>query len=176
MSEVLDQSKLQSLPTLSRFRYLMGQYAENHQRLLRMFAPCELPVGHYRSSVDDGLDLHFEVMASHPYTQELRLSYLIRDPRTGLPDPSAHLRCYHDARQVEATHCYVGQRWQDVLGLHPRLPVLVGYRLRMNAFLGKWLEYLGEQGHSRFTLRPAPELARHYCDFPVASEESTLAG
>ncbi|HPF74600.1 MAG: DUF1249 domain-containing protein [Rhodanobacteraceae bacterium] len=174
MSEVLDQSK--SLPTLSRFRYLMGLYAENHQRLARMFAPRDLDVGHYRSNIGDGLDLHLEVLASHPYTQELRLSYLIRDPRTGMPDPSAHLRCYHDAEQVEATHCYIGRRWQDVLGLNPRLPVLVGYRLRMNAFLGKWLEYLAEQGHSRFTLVEAPELAELSSGGTDIDAEAALAG
>lgn len=173
MTEVLDQT--QSLPRLSRFRYLMGLYAENHHRLERMFAPRDLALGHYRSTVGDGLDLHLQVIASHPYTQGLRLSYLIRDPRTGMPDPSAHLRCYHDAEQVEATHCYVGQRWQDVLGLHPRLPVLVGYRLRMNAFLDKWLEYLAEQGHSPFTLAPAPELALLATNSPDVSEQTTLA-
>jgi hypothetical protein len=35
--------------------------------------------------------------------------------------------------------------------------------MRMNSFLGRWLEYLEERGHSRFTLRPleasSPELA-----------------
>ncbi len=55
----------------------------------------------------------------HPYTLELRLSYLIERPVTGQPDPSAYVRVYRDARQAEVTHCYVGRRWQDVLGLLP---------------------------------------------------------
>jgi uncharacterized protein len=73
---------------------------------------------------------------------------------TGEPDPSAHLRCYRDARVAEVTHCYVGRRWQDVLGLNASARTVVGHRLRMNSFLSKWLEFLGEQGHSAFTLQP----------------------
>jgi len=130
----------------------MELYAENHQRMQRMFDPRRLAEGHYLSSIGDELDLHLQVQANHPYTQELWLSYALRDPDTGVPDPSAHLRVYHDAQQVEATHCYVGRRWQDVLGIRPAPPVIVGYRLRMNVFLNKWMEYLAEQGHSRFTL------------------------
>jgi uncharacterized protein YqiB (DUF1249 family) len=57
-----------------------------------------------------------------------------------------------DARQVETTHCYVGRRWQDVMGLYPPPAALVGHRLRMNTFLGKWLEYLAERGHGVATL------------------------
>ena len=62
---------------------------------------------------------------------------------------------YTDARQLETTHCYVGRRWQDVVGLYPPPAELVGHRLRMNTFLGKWLEYLAERGHGVATLRLA---------------------
>ena len=86
------------------------------------------------------------------YTVELRLSYSLLDPVTGEPDPSAHLRLYRDARQVEATHCYIGRRWQDVIGMYPPPAEVVGHRLRMNTFLGKWLHYLAEQGHGVATL------------------------
>ena len=145
-------------PSLSRFGWLMGLYAENHARLARLFAPSGLATGSHVSSVGDGLDLRLDVLERHPYTLELRLTYDIRDPLTGEPDPSAYLRVYSDARQVETTHCYVGRRWQDAIGLFPPPAELVGHRLRMNTFLGKWLEYLGERGHGVATMRPAPEL------------------
>ena len=91
----------------------------------------------------------------HPYTIELRLGYLqLRDEVTGQPDPSAYVRHYRDARQSEVTHCYVGRQWQDVLGLHPPIATLIDHRMRMNVFFSKWLEYLGEQGHSLASLRP----------------------
>jgi len=140
----------------SRFGYLMGLYAENFVRLQRLFEVDALDAPAYRSSVDDGLDLRIQVLERHPYTLELCLTYEMRDPQTGQPDPSAFLRCYRDARMAEVTHCYVGRRWQDVLGLDADARTVIGHRLRMNGFLSKWLEYLADQGHSRFTLRAEP--------------------
>lgn len=83
---------------------------------------------------------------------ELRLTYDLCDPVTGEPDPSAYVRLYRDARQAETTHCYVGRRWQDVMGMFPPPAELISHRMRMNTFLGKWLEYLAERGHGVATL------------------------
>lgn len=151
MSKVL--ARAARIPKISRFGWLMGLYAENHTLLTRLFQPGDLLVGRYRSTVGDGIDVVLDVTAQHAYTAELRLSYGLRDPVTGEPDPSAHLRLYRDARQVEATHCYVGRRWQDVIGMYPPPDAVIGHRLRMNTFLGKWLHYLAEQGHGAATLR-----------------------
>ncbi|HEY5782132.1 MAG TPA: DUF1249 domain-containing protein [Lysobacter sp.] len=140
------------IPKLSRFGWLMGLYAENHARLTRLFEPADLASGCYRSCIGDGLDLQLDVIEQHRYTTELRLTYVLRDPLTGEPDPSAYLRLYHDARQLEATHCYVGRRWQDVIGMYPPPAEVIGHRMRMNTFLGKWLEYLAERGHGVATL------------------------
>jgi len=145
------------LPGLSRFGWLMALYAENHSRLLRLFEPGDLARGGYVSSIGDGLDLRLDVIERHAYTSELRLAYVaLPDPVTGEPDPSAYLRLYRDARQVEATHCYVGRRWQDAIGMFPPPAELLGHRMRMNTFLGKWLQYLAERGHGVATLAPAP--------------------
>ncbi len=149
-------SRRAPLPRLSRFGWLMGLYAENHARLQRLFEPADLGCGRYLSTIGDGLDVHLEVVEQHAYTSELRMSYGLVDPRTGLADPSASLRLYRDARQVEATHCYAGRRWQDVIGMFPPPERILDHRLRMNTFLGKWLQYLAEQGHGVATL--------HACD------------
>ena len=151
MSQAL--SRIDRLPKLSRLGWLMGLYAENYLHLMRLFAPDHLQVGRYVSSIGDGLDLYLDVIECHRYTVELRMTYGIRDPQTGEPDPSAYVRLYSDARQVETTHCYVGRRWQDVMGMYPPTDALVSHRLRMNTFLGKWLEYLAERGHGVATLR-----------------------
>lgn len=146
-----------SIPRLSRFGWLMALYAENHARLDRLFVPADLAQGRYVSRIGDGLDLYLDVIETHRYTVELRLTYGLRDPQTGEPDPSAFVRLYHDARQAEATHCYVGRRWQDAIGMYPPPAELIGHRMRMNTFLGKWLEYLAERGHGVATLRPCME-------------------
>lgn len=153
-----------ALPRFSRFAWLMGMYGENFQRLTRMFQPQALVAGQYESVVADGLVLAVEVLEQHAYTVELRLSYRMQDPQTGQPDPSAYVRLYRDARQAEVTHCYVGRRWQDVLGCRPSVEQMLGHRLRMNSFLSKWLDYLEGQGHGPRSLRA--------CDPPVAEKEN----
>lgn len=153
MSHVLVRTT--RIPRLSRFGWLMGLYAENFMRLTRLFEPADLAPGGYLSSIGDDLDLRLDVIAQHAYTTELRLTYALQDPVTGQPDPSAFLRLYRDARQVEATHCYVGRRWQDVIGMYPPAAEVLDHRMRMNTFLGKWLQYLAENGHGVATLRPA---------------------
>lgn len=151
MSAILARRK--SIPRISRFGWLMGLYAENHAKLTRLFEPGDLAEGTHRSSIGDGLDLQLDVIEQHRFTVELRLTYALADPLTGEPDPSAFVRLYRDARQAEATHCYVGRRWQDVIGMYPPPDELIGHRLRMNTFLGKWLDYLGERGHGVATLQ-----------------------
>ena len=158
MSSVL--FPLARLPQLSRFGWLMGLYAENHRKLDRLFAPDRLQAGLYVSSAAAGLPLWLEVIEQHKFTTELRLTYDVRDPVTGEPDPSAHVRLYRDARQAEATHCYAGRRWQDVIGMYPPPAELVDHRLRMNTFLGKWLDYLAGQGHGQATLSAQAPVVR----------------
>lgn len=153
MTAVLARTR--KVPSLGRFGWLMGLYAENHAKLTRLFEPADLAPGDYVSSASAGPDLLLQVIAQHRYTAELRMTYAMLDPVTGEPDPSAFLRVYRDARQVEATHCYVGRRWQDAIGMYPPPAEVIGHRLRMNTFLGKWLDYLADSGHGVATLRRA---------------------
>lgn len=146
------------LPSMSRLGWLIALQEENYVRLVNLFSPQGLSPGTYVSCCGDGLDLRLDVDAVHRYTHEWRLSYVMVDPVSGLPDPSAHIRIYQDAELAELTHCYMGRRWQDVLGLHPPARVLVGHRLRMNTFLGKWCEHLKKVGHTMSTLSPAYDL------------------
>jgi uncharacterized protein YqiB (DUF1249 family) len=169
MPQVL--ARVARIPSISRFGWLMGLYAENHDLLVRLFEPGDLARGNYLSRIGDGLDLRLDILEQHAYTTELRLTYALLDPVTGEPDPSAHLRLYHDARQVEATHCYLGRRWQDVLGMFPPPARLLDHRLRMNTFLGKWLHYLAEGGHGVATLQKSglEDAASQTWDEPAAS-------
>jgi uncharacterized protein YqiB (DUF1249 family) len=154
MSAVLDR-RAALLP--GRFEFLMGLYAENYHRLVRLFAPQQLAPGRYVSSVDDGLDVHLQVQERHPYTLELELTYDLVDEQTGLRTPSAQLRVYTDAHVAEALHCHPGRHLWQVLGPFPPAHTVLQHRLRMNGFLTRWLEYLAEQGHSIGTLEREEE-------------------
>ncbi|MBE5314949.1 MAG: DUF1249 domain-containing protein [Xanthomonadales bacterium] len=149
-------SRLSVLPVTAlpnRLGQLMDRYADNYWRLVRLFPLLDLAPGQYRSLASDGIELHLEVIERHSYTLELRLTYGLVDPISSHRDPSAMVRIYTDARLAEVTHCEVSQRWEDLLGLRSVARELVDARMRMNSFLGRWLEYLEERGHSRFTLR-----------------------
>lgn len=135
-----------------RFVQLMDLYEDNYARLHRLFAPDVLVPDRYRSSVGDGFDVVLAIVERHAYTTELRLSYDLIDPNTGLHTPSAMLRVYADARLAEATHCLPGRQLIDVLGPFPSVQTVADHRLRMNSFLSRWLDYLREHGHGRQTL------------------------
>lgn len=158
-SAVLDRRE-DLLP--GRFGFLMGMYAENYHRLVRLFAPQDLEPGRYSSDVDDGLDVQLQIQQRHPYTLELELTYAFVDASTGRPSPSAQLRMYSDAHVAEALHCHPGRHLWQVLGPFPPAHTMLQYRLRMNGFLSRWLEYLAEQGHSIGTLERNAEPAK--CD------------
>ncbi len=151
-------ARIARIPRISRFGWLMGLYAENFSKLTRLFEPADLVPGIHVSSIGDGLDLRLDIIEQHRFTTELRMTYGVRDPQTGEPDPSSFIRLYRDARQAEATHCYVGRRWQDVIGMYPPAEAVIGHRLRMNTFLSKWLDYLAEGGHGVARLRLASDL------------------
>lgn len=138
----------------SRFGYLMGLYGTNYWQLTRLFGPRALAIGRYRSQGTVGLPLVVDVLERAPFTTELRLSYELVDELTGQPDPSAHVRLYSDARLAEVTACYFGSRLDDVLGRSAPASTVFRHRLQMNAFFGKWLDYLEQCGHSRFGLEP----------------------
>lgn len=136
----------------SRFAWLMGLYAENYHRLNRLFAPHDLAIGSYVSSLDDGLDVRLDVLERHRYTLDLHLTYCFLDSETGERAPSAQLRMYHDAHMAEVIDCRADRRLARAIGpLQPARSVFQ-QRTRMSSFLNRWLEYLAEQGHSVGTL------------------------
>lgn len=139
---------------LNKFTWLMDLYTDNFLRLQALLDFEALQSGVFISEGRDGLLLRLEVLERHNYTIELKLSYTLRDDRTGAMDPSANVRIYLDSRQAETSHCYVGRRWQDVLGIRPSPAQMVSHRLRMNGFLNKWLLYLKQQEHGRGSWQP----------------------
>lgn len=141
------------LPPQSRFGNLMGLYAHNYWALTRILGPDHLPLGRHRSEGQVGLPLLLDVLERAPYTVEMKLSYALIDPRSGQPDPSAHVRLYRDARLAEVVTCYFGSRLEHALGRDAPGAAVMRYRLQRNAFFAKWLDYLEHTGHNRFAWR-----------------------
>src|SRR5665213_1182644 len=100
----------------SRFAWLMGLHAENYHRLTRLFAPQELALGSYLSSLDDGLDVRLDVREKHRYTLDLHLTYCLVDSETGEQTPSAQLRMYNDAHMAEVLDCRADRRLARAIG------------------------------------------------------------
>lgn len=137
----------------------MGLYGDNYWRLARLFSPHLLSPGSYVSHVDGDQPLWLSIREQQAYTTLLSLDYAFADASGGETEfnPGAELRFYRDARVAEIVACENQQRIEDVLGRMVLPKTVFGYRLRINAFLGKWLEYIEERGHSRFTLKPTAE-------------------
>lgn len=133
----------------------MGLYGDNYWRLARLFSPHLLVPGNYRSQVVGDQPLWLRIREQQTYTTVLSLNYEFAGEARAL-DPGAELRFYRDASVAEMVACDDQQRIEDVLGRVALPKAVFGYRLRINAFLGKWLEYIEDRGHSRFTLKPVP--------------------
>lgn len=131
----------------------MGLYGDNYWRLARLFSPHLLAPGTYLSTVDGDQPLWLRIHEQKAYTTLLSLNYEFPGESRVL-DPGAELRFYRDASVAEIVACDDQQRIEDVLGRLALPKAVFGYRLRINAFLGKWLEYIEDRGHSRFTLKP----------------------
>jgi uncharacterized protein YqiB (DUF1249 family) len=99
------------------------------------------------------LDLHLCVDAVTRYTVDLRLTYLfeefVGDEFTGLSaDPDLHLRVYLDARMVEVISWSISHRHAILRQLAATSARELDRRWSRNIMLGKWLDYLGDMGHT----------------------------
>lgn len=140
-------------PRLSRLAFLLALYAENRRRLGQLLGATRLVEGGYLSDCGDGLTLAIDVIETHRYTIDYRLSYPALETIEANDDCALYVRVYEDARQAEAASCQLGPRWFAALGLRHDFFAAYDRRLRVNVFLSKWLEHLAGQGHSPSTLR-----------------------
>jgi uncharacterized protein YqiB (DUF1249 family) len=94
------------------------------------------------------LDLHLSVDAVTRYTIDLRLTYLFDDASGLCADPDLHLRVYLDARMVEVISWSESHRHEVLRQLAITSSRELDRRWSQNIMLGKWLDYLGDMGHS----------------------------
>jgi uncharacterized protein YqiB (DUF1249 family) len=131
------------------FTGLMTLYESNYIKLSALTTAFEWPAPTIVSSTPKDADLHLTVMRREPYTTTLKLTYWFdEEDGTSVADPDLILRVYHDARLVEAVsgrdrHCHHKLRELD-----GSCTAELDRRWRMNMMLNKWLDYLGDVGHS----------------------------
>lgn len=134
---------------------LMALYEGNFIKLMALAPALRLPsqvVASARaasiSRAARDLDLHLCVDAVTRYTIDLRLTYLFQDAAGLAADPDLHLRVYLDARMVEVISWSNSHRHEVLRQLALTSSRELDRRWSQNIMLGKWLDYLGDMGHS----------------------------
>lgn len=127
---------------------LIALYEGNYLKLSRLLGELgERPQRAVSRSPRDS-DLYMESREGSRYTRWLRLTYFFADPAGPVAEPDVSIRLYLDARVAEVAS-WAGFR------RHPRLsawfPVHadeIDRRWAQNMALGKWLDFLLDNGHS----------------------------
>lgn len=127
---------------------LISLYEGNYLKMRALLGdPARAPARGVSRVARDG-DLHLSVEEGSRYTRLLRLTYLFDDAAGAVAEPDVAVRLFLDARVAEVAFWAGFQR-------HPRLAALarehsreIDRRWACNMALGKWLDFLLENGHS----------------------------
>lgn len=129
-----------------RIAHLLELYERNYRMLHRLLPHMDrLPLRSVSNSAHD-VPLHVEVKERDRYTLTLHLTYEFVDEAGVRRQPDLWVRLYRDAAVAEALECKERPPWraeEEGEQAHDFLSA----QWRRNLLLGKWLEYLLEQGH-----------------------------
>lgn len=127
---------------------LISLYEANFIKLTWLLADQWRDTGTFVSCSSRDCDLYLTVEEHSRFTRQLRLTYMFQEPSGAVADPDMLLRTYLDARVAEVV------AWAD----HQRHPLLcslvlsyggeIDRRWARNMVLGKWLDFLLDNGHS----------------------------
>ncbi len=127
---------------------LVSLYEGNYLKLVTLLGDPHRLRGSAVSRAKHDSDLHLTVADGSRYTRLLRLTYFFEDPAGVVAEPDVAVRLYLDARVAELAAWAGFQR-------HPRLLALkwgnsgeLDRRWEANMALGKWLDFLLDNGHS----------------------------
>ncbi len=132
-----------------RIAHLVELYEQNY-RLLRRLLPDPATLAARAVSISasaSDLPLHLDVIDRDRYTMTLHLTYEFTDDRGMRRQPNLWLRMYHDAAVAEALECNERPPWRAEDDADPEAHAFLSAQWRRNLLLGKWLEYLLDQGH-----------------------------
>ena len=124
--------------------WLMDLCDENYDHLIKLAPELRALKGRHFSRVEEGMDLHLEVLEQTPYTSLIHITYYFNNIERPCSDPDAKLRIYHDAKQVEVIDLK-----QSALPLDKNIyGGALSQKWKANLFLSKWLIYCVQQGHA----------------------------
>lgn len=134
MTEVLGRRRLGSLIAL---------YERNYSLMREIIPDPRELTGALQSHSERDETLHLRVEEQTRYTSLLHLTYLLPadgDHGPGRAVPDLRVRLYHDARLAEVLGF-------DGMDDAPPGPGTLGRRWAQNLLLGKWLEFIRDNGH-----------------------------
>ena len=144
-------------PGLGPLSYLLNLYEENFDLLTKLLGSVRNYSGAHLSHVPSKPPLWLEIIEQQPYTSILRITHSFNAARHGqglVLDPNAYVRVYHDTKQAEITHCFVGADLKKLYSLDVPLQEVNEKRAQMTTFFNKWLRYLLDTGHSPISFAP----------------------
>jgi len=127
---------------------LISLYEGNFIKLSSLLGDPRHLSGRFVSRCSKDCDLHLRIVDGSRYTRELHLTYLFDEPAGQIADPDVSIRVYLDARVAEVTDWANFHRHKMLSNLASRYSRELDRRWARNIVLGKWLDYLLDNGHS----------------------------
>lgn len=138
-----------------RLAHLMEIYERNFRLLQQLIPELDAPFEQAISSSATDPALHLTLLARDRYTLSLKLTYAFIGEDGVEHHPDLWIRVYRDALLVEALSCSHRPPWEAQDDADPRANAFLNDQWRRNLVLGKWLQYLLDQGHGfAMTERP----------------------
>ena len=132
-------------PKPNTFAGLMEMYEHNYIKLRKLCGNFNYLHDKKCSQIDNGLDLHLEVVERTKYTITLNLTYKFIKKVKNRPRvlPNLYIRVYFDAMQAEVLHRDMSNYPNNCQKLKN-----LSNKWKDNRFLYKWLNFCIAQGHS----------------------------
>lgn len=135
---------------------LISLYEGNFIKLAVLLGDPAVAGGRCVSQSPRDGDLHLSIEECSRYTRLLRLTYWFDEPAGGqVADPDLAVRLYLDARVAEVAGWAAFHRHAELAGIARCFATEIDRRWARNMMLGKWLDYLLDNGH-RFGLNTFP--------------------
>lgn len=126
---------------------LISLYESNFIKLSALLGEMERVEGQRLSRCERDCDLHLSVEEGSRYTRILRLTYLFDEQGVVVAEPDMCVRLYFDARVAEVLGWADVQRHEGLRRLTGEFSRELDRRWARNMVLGKWLDFLLENGH-----------------------------